>query len=150
MGCTSCCGTREWRDLPYAHATGHTHTVYLSSAPLQVCVCRKLGICFAVCRNLLVNHGLGAQARQQIPDPQGPRRTVTPSLARGEKPSDFRVHGKADESKRHERAKLLTPAARKHIIKGTDAYMCMLRCNADMHMHMHMHMHMCMCMHMCM
>ena len=104
MGCTSCCGTREWRDLPYAHATGHAHTVYLSSAPLQVCVCRKLGICLAVCRNLLVNHGLGAQARQQIPDPQGPRRTVTPSLARREterfsRPRESRRIEKARESK---------------------------------------------------
>ena len=36
MGCTSFCGTREWRDLPYAHATGHTHCI--SSAPLHVCV----------------------------------------------------------------------------------------------------------------
>ena len=31
MGCTCCCGIREWRDLPDAHATGRTQCI-LSTA----------------------------------------------------------------------------------------------------------------------
>ena len=36
MGCTSCCGTREWRELPYAHATGRTQCVLRSHAPVHI------------------------------------------------------------------------------------------------------------------
>ena len=34
MGCTCCCGTREWRDLPDAHATGRTQCILSSRAPV--------------------------------------------------------------------------------------------------------------------
>lgn len=38
MGCTSCCGTREWRDLPDAHATGRTLCILSSPA----CTCAPI------------------------------------------------------------------------------------------------------------
>ena len=51
MGCTSCCDTREWRDLPYAHATGVAHCIVMH---MHVCVVFRAWVDF----DLIVNREL--------------------------------------------------------------------------------------------